>query len=76
MPDKEALMEKMHWETFGPIRIYKPWCKGCKICVEFCPKDVLTMGEDDKVVVQDVDSCTKCALCEIRCPDFAIIIEK
>jgi len=76
MPDKEALMEKMHWETFGPIRIYRPWCKGCNICVEFCPKDVLRLGEDDKVVVQDVDSCTKCSLCEIRCPDFAIIIKK
>jgi 2-oxoglutarate ferredoxin oxidoreductase subunit delta len=76
MPDKETLIEKMHWETFGPIKIYRPWCKNCGICVEFCPKDVLALGEDGKVVVQDVDSCTECGLCEIRCPDFAIIIEK
>ena len=76
MKDKETLMEKMHWLTFGPIRIYEPWCKGCGICVEFCPKDVLTLREDGKVTAQNVDSCTECSLCELRCPDFAIIIEE
>ncbi len=76
MKNYEALVEKMHWMRFGPIRIYKPWCKGCRICVEFCPKDVLTLEDDGKVVARDVESCTECGLCEIRCPDFAIIIEK
>lgn len=51
----------------------KEWCKGCGICVEFCPKDVLEM-KDGVVNIKDIDSCIKCGLCELRCPDFAIYL--
>ncbi|WP_331721869.1 indolepyruvate ferredoxin oxidoreductase subunit alpha [Alkalithermobacter thermoalcaliphilus] len=55
--------------------IIKPeWCKGCKICVEFCPKDVLDIKQE-KVYIQDIEKCIKCGLCEIRCPDYAIYLE-
>lgn len=53
------------------IIINRKWCKGCEICVEFCPKKTLAM-DGDKVVVAALDTCSKCLLCEIRCPDFAI----
>ncbi|MBS4539949.1 4Fe-4S binding protein [Clostridium sp. D2Q-11] len=52
----------------------KDWCKGCGICVEFCPKDVLEM-ENDIINIKDLDSCIKCGLCELRCPDYAIYLE-
>lgn len=56
------------------VIINEPWCKGCKICVEVCPKNVLVMdGIVAKVV--DIESCTGCLLCEQLCPDFAIIVE-
>ena len=57
------------------ISINKDWCKGCEICVVFCPKKVLIM-EKNKVVVDNLDACTGCQLCEIYCPDFAIEVEK
>ena len=57
------------------IVIKKEWCKGCAICVEFCPKDVFRM-EGDYPIVVDIDACTQCELCEIMCPDFAILLEK
>lgn len=57
------------------IIINTRWCKGCEICVEFCPKKVLTM-EKDKAVVHDPDACTGCQLCEIYCPDFAVTVIK
>lgn len=31
--------------------INRDWCKGCRICVAFCPKDVLVLDGHDKVVV-------------------------
>lgn len=56
------------------IIINKDWCKGCGICVEFCPVNVLAV-KDEKVELLDEDKCTKCGLCELRCPDFAIYLE-
>lgn len=50
------------------------WCKGCGICVEFCPKNVLAV-EHEKIKVLDAESCIKCGLCELRCPDYAIWVE-
>ncbi|MEJ2055495.1 MAG: 4Fe-4S binding protein [Calditrichaceae bacterium] len=56
------------------VIINEAWCKGCKICVEICPKNVLVM--DGLIArVDDKDSCTGCMLCEQLCPDFAIIVE-
>jgi len=56
------------------IRVKIEWCKGCEICVAFCPKDVLEM-EGGKVKVARPEDCIKCMLCELRCPDFAITVE-
>jgi 2-oxoglutarate ferredoxin oxidoreductase subunit delta len=57
------------------IHIDEDWCKGCEICVTFCPKKVLVM-EKGKVKVDNLDACTGCQLCEIYCPDFAIEVEE
>lgn len=57
----------------GPI-VKLEWCKGCEICVAFCPKDVLAV-EDGKVKVVNRDACNNCGLCELRCPDYAIYLE-
>ena len=46
-------------------------CKGCSICVDFCPTNVLEM-KGPTVTVRDLDACTRCQLCDLRCPDFAI----
>ena len=57
------------------IGIKDEWCKGCAICVEFCPHDVLFM-ENGLVRVYNLDACTACMLCELHCPDFAITIKE
>ena len=56
------------------IKINPAWCKGCEICVAFCPKQVLKL-QDGKAVVDNESNCIKCRLCEYRCPDFAIFVE-
>lgn len=56
------------------ITVNHEWCKGCEICVVFCPKNVLEM-EGGKVKVVRPEDCNRCMLCELRCPDFAISVE-
>ena len=54
--------------------INREWCKGCSICVEFCPKNVLELDESDKVNAAKPQDCIACRQCELRCPDLAIEI--
>jgi len=52
--------------------INREWCKGCGICIHFCPKSVLELDDTDKAVAARPQDCICCKLCELRCPDLAI----
>jgi 2-oxoglutarate ferredoxin oxidoreductase subunit delta len=54
------------------IIINREFCKGCGICVAFCPEKVLELDSDEKAVVVAQEKCTACGLCERLCPDIAI----
>jgi 2-oxoglutarate ferredoxin oxidoreductase subunit delta len=58
------------------LKIHLNRCKGCGICVAFCPKQVLAVSEVEKVEIIDESKCIKCGQCELRCPDYAIFVEK
>ena len=49
-------------------------CKGCGICVEFCPKKVLSLDTLGRVQVVNGEDCIACGQCELRCPDYAIFV--
>jgi len=55
--------------------IRERWCKGCNICVAFCPKQVLVL-KNGKVYPEHPELCIGCRMCELRCPDFAIEIRE
>jgi len=58
------------------VAVYRGWCKKCGICIAFCPKKVLEADEASYPVVKEPEKCTGCRLCEIRCPDLAIVVDK
>ena len=45
-------------------------CVSCGTCVDECPVDAISQG-DDKYVI-DADACVDCAACEAVCPTGAI----
>ena len=54
--------------------INSSWCKGCGICVEFCPKSALALANGKTTLKADAE-CILCGQCELRCPDYAIYVE-
>ena len=59
------------------IEINDAWCKGCRICVEFCPPKVLALDADeDHPRVVAPEKCTACHFCDTHCPDLAIVVRK
>jgi len=53
-------------------RVEREWCKGCGICVHFCPKQVLSLDAEQKASAVRTEDCICCRLCQYRCPDLAI----
>ena len=64
----------------GQVYIIPERCKGCGICIRFCPQQVLqeSSRSNDKgyhlpeVAPGKENSCVHCQFCSLVCPDFAI----
>lgn len=62
----------------GYIEIDQELCKGCQICMAFCPKGEIS--PDDKLNAAGYQparydnngECTGCAICALVCADVAI----
>jgi 2-oxoglutarate ferredoxin oxidoreductase subunit delta len=64
----------------GRVFIIPERCKGCEICVRFCPQKVLQVSTDSnakgyhypEVAPGKEDACVHCEFCALVCPEFAI----
>ena len=61
----------------GTVHIRVERCKGCELCIDYCPTRVLALSADFNVngyhyptVVSD--TCIMCQACFTICPEFAI----
>lgn len=59
----------------GKVIIFGMWCKGCRLCVEFCPTGVLALDADDHPYAANPEKCTACHWCDTHCPDLAIVVK-
>lgn len=64
----------------GTVYIIPERCKGCEVCIEYCPKEVLLVSEQTNakgyhypnVKPGKEDECVHCEFCTLVCPEFAI----
>ncbi|MFN2241052.1 MAG: ferredoxin family protein [Anaerolineae bacterium] len=60
----------------GLVTIFGTWCKGCGLCIEFCPQGVFVANGQGRPVVAYPEKCTACNWCETHCPDMAITVRR
>jgi 2-oxoglutarate ferredoxin oxidoreductase subunit delta len=56
------------------VQVNVSWCKQCGICIAFCQPETLKPDRSGTPRVINLETCTLCMLCELRCPDFAITV--
>ena len=62
------------------IEIDRDRCKGCELCTQACPQQIIRMSREINVKgyfsaeVFDRSRCIGCCLCAVVCPDVAITV--
>jgi 2-oxoglutarate ferredoxin oxidoreductase subunit delta len=73
--DKKKKLEKEKKEKKEfQVVVDQKRCKSCGICVALCPKSVLELTYPEfKCEPVRMKDCIGCLMCELHCPDFAIV---
>ncbi|MDD5730209.1 MAG: 4Fe-4S binding protein [Candidatus Omnitrophica bacterium] len=64
------------------ITINRDKCKGCLLCISFCPKGAIVLDKDlnargaKPVKFKGDSDCLGCMMCALICPDCCIEVEK
>lgn len=64
----------------GRVYLILERCKGCILCIELCPQQVLQVSEKTnekgyhypEIRSDREDACVHCEFCTMVCPEFAI----
>ncbi len=64
----------------GQVYLLPQRCKGCRICIQFCPQDVLQESHSanakgyhyPEIAPGKENACIHCGFCALICPEFAI----
>lgn len=79
---QHAVFEGIRFQTpRGSWTIFPELCKGCGLCIEKCPTNVIGWSSElgaygsNRVEVK-ADGCITCRICAWHCPDAAISVRK
>ncbi|MBC7265155.1 MAG: 4Fe-4S binding protein [Chloroflexi bacterium] len=73
---KDETTKKTKRRPRGEVRLFGKWCKGCGLCIAFCPQGVFEANGEGRPVVAHPEKCTACEWCVVHCPDFAIQVHR
>ena len=64
----------------GWIEVNELFCKGCELCVQNCPQEVMALDMEHLTpkgyhsVYLFKEGCTGCAICAVVCPEAALTV--
>jgi len=73
-----VILTKLGVRMKGYIEIDQELCKGCQLCISFCPKDLISVSDRLNAsgylpaVFNDNGECSGCAICALVCPEAII----
>ncbi|MFX0091602.1 MAG: ferredoxin family protein [Candidatus Hodarchaeota archaeon] len=77
------LVEDEEKPVVGEIHVIDDRCKGCEICIKYCPVQALEFskkfnkkGYHPPKAKEDGPDCILCQFCQLICPDFAIFVKE
>ncbi len=64
----------------GQVYLIPERCKGCSLCIEFCPQEVFQVSTGlnakgyhyPEIIPGKEELCVHCGFCTLVCPEFAI----
>jgi 2-oxoglutarate ferredoxin oxidoreductase subunit delta len=68
--------------SMSKVVVLNEYCKSCGLCINICPKKVLSVGDKSNakgyyfVEAAKPEQCISCGLCATMCPDLALEIYK
>jgi len=68
IPNAAALAISNHF-----AQVDSDLCNGCETCVDRCPMDAVSLGEDQTADI-NLDRCIGCGLCVKTCPTEAMML--
>jgi 2-oxoglutarate ferredoxin oxidoreductase subunit delta len=77
---KNSELRTVSGDIMPTLHIEERYCKGCGICIEFCPTKVLKQSKKMNSrgyfppESDEMEKCKKCGMCSLLCPDFAIVV--
>lgn len=67
----------------GKVTFQEDLCKGCGLCVNACPKKIITLNTSKinakgyhPATIVNMDECIACTSCALMCPDAVITVER
>lgn len=66
----------------GKLKFNEAYCKGCSLCINACPKQILRLSDRTNAKGYNVAECFNeaecigCANCATMCPDCVITVER
>ncbi len=75
---RKPLGQPQSTHTSYQVHVLEDRCKGCKFCIEFCPRKVLQESAEfnrkgyHPAYADKSSDCLDCGYCELVCPEFAL----